>query len=146
MTLWLTSDWPWQPSDWPLIKASDGMMTPDTWVSRLSSVPLLAVAAPVAGLTHADWPPEVRHTRGTSGHITRGAIVIIVIVIVVIIIITYCHTGPRSSHALRPCPELASGGWPWSRRWGWASGWRRPAQWWSRTRGRRCTGAWNREN
>ena len=63
----------WQPSDWLLLKA--GMMTPHTWVSRLSCVPLLAVAAPVARLTHADWPPEVRHTRGTSGLITWRAIV-----------------------------------------------------------------------
>ena len=43
------------------------------------------MAAPVSGLTHADWPPEVGHTRGTSGHITRGAIVIVVIVIVIVV-------------------------------------------------------------
>ena len=59
---------------------------------------------------------------------------------------SYCHTEPRSSHAPRQSPEPASGGWSWPRHWGWASGWRRPAQWWSRTRGRRCRGAWNREN
>lgn len=118
-------------------------MTCHTWVARLSRVPGPAVSPPVAGLAHAHWPPEVRHTRGAvitrRAGATRGpGVVTHLLFFLCIFFQFFFFWSPRAS------PVRASGGWPWSRRWGWASGRRRPARWWSRTRDWRCTGAWNR--